>query len=71
MNFSMIVYILGWILNFEALFMIIPLAAAIFFGDNTILPILLTMGICAAIGIPITRKKPKESSLHSRDGYVI
>lgn len=71
MNFSMIVYILGWILNFEALFMVIPLAAAIIFGDNTILPILLTMGICAAIGLPITRKKPKESSLHSRDGYVI
>lgn len=71
MNFSMIVYILGWIFNFEALFMMIPLAAAIIFGDNTILPILLTMGICAAIGLPITRKKPKESTLHSRDGYVI
>lgn len=71
MNFSMIVYILGWILNFEALFMIIPLAAAILFRDNTILSILLTMGICAAIGLPITRKKPKESTLHSRDGYVI
>lgn len=67
----MIVYILGWILNFEALFMVIPLAAAIIFGDNTILPILLTIGICAAIGLPITRKKPKESTLHSRDGYVI
>lgn len=67
----MIVYILGWIFNFEALFMMIPLAAAIIFGDNTILPILLTMGICAAIGLPITRKKPKESTLHSRDGYVI
>ncbi|MBP1560214.1 MAG: TrkH family potassium uptake protein [Oscillospiraceae bacterium] len=71
MNFSMIVYILGWILNFEALFMLIPLAAAILFGDNTVLPILLTMGMCAAIGLPITRKKPKESTLHSRDGYVI
>ncbi len=71
MNFSMIVYILGWILNFEALFLIIPLAAAIIFGDNTIMSILLAMGICAAIGLPITRKKPKESTLHSRDGYVI
>ena len=71
MNFSMIVYILGWILNFEALFMIIPLAASIIFGDNTIFAILMTMGICAAIGLPITRKKPKESTLHSRDGYVI
>ena len=32
MNFSMIVYILGWILNFEALFLIIPLIAAIVYG---------------------------------------
>lgn len=71
MNYSMIVYILGWILNFEALFLIIPLIGAIIFGDNTIPAILLTMGICAAIGMPITRKKPKESTLHSRDGYVI
>lgn len=71
MNYSMVVYILGWILNFEALFLVIPLIAAIAFGDNTVVSILLTIAICAAIGVPITRKKPKESSLHSRDGYVI
>lgn len=71
MNFPMIIHILGWILNFEALFLVLPLIAAIGFGENTIVPILITIAVCAAIGIPITMKKPKESSLHSRDGYVI
>lgn len=71
MNFPMIIYILGWILNFEALFLIIPLVSAIAFGENTIVSILITIAVCAAIGIPITMKKPRESSLHSRDGYVI
>ena len=71
MNFSMIVYILGWILNFEALFLIIPLIAAIVYGEATIVPLIITIAVCAAIGVPITMKKPKESSLHSRDGYVI
>ena len=71
MNFSMIVYILGWIMNFEAFFLAIPLIAAIVYGEHTIVSILVTIVICLAIGLPITMKKPKESSLHSRDGYVI
>jgi len=71
MNFSMIVYILGWIMNFEAFFLVIPLIAAIIYGEHTIVSILVTIVICIAIGLPITMKKPKESSLHSRDGYVI
>ena len=33
MNYSMISYILGWIFNFEAAFMILP---GITLGDNTI-----------------------------------
>ncbi len=71
MNFPMIIYILGWILNFEAFFLIIPLAASIGYGENTLFPLLLTIGICIVIGLPITLRKPKESTLHSRDGYVI
>ncbi len=71
MNFPMIVYILGWILIFEAFFFIIPLIAAIVYGEATIVPLIITIAVCAAIGVPITMKKPKESSLHSRDGYVI
>lgn len=71
MNFPMIVYILGWILIFEAFFLIIPLIAAIVYGEAAIVPLIITIAVCAAIGVPITMKKPKESSLHSRDGYVI
>ena len=71
MNFPMIVHILGWILNFEALFLIIPLISAVAFGENTVVSILITIAVCAAIGVPIAMKKPKERSLHSRDGYVI
>ena len=71
MNFPMIIYILGWILNFEAFFLIIPLVASIGYGENTLFPLLLTIGICIVIGLPITLRKPKESTLHSRDGYVI
>lgn len=71
MNFPMIIYILGWILIFEAFFLIIPLVASIGYGENTLFPLLLTIGICIVIGLPITLRKPKESTLHSRDGYVI
>ena len=32
MNMTSITYILGWILNVQALFMLLPLAAALIYG---------------------------------------
>ena len=55
MNYSMISYILGWIFNFEAAFMLLPGITAIIYRERDGLAFLVTMIICLAIGIPLTR----------------
>ena len=57
MNYSMISYILGWIFNFEAAFMLLPGITAIIYRERDGLAFLVTMIICLAIGIPLTRTK--------------
>ena len=59
MNYSMISYILGWIFNFEAAFMILPGITAIIYREKNGLAFLITMLICLTIGIPLTRRKRK------------
>ena len=59
MNYSMIFYILGWIFNFEAVFMILPGITAIIYQEKDGLAFAVTMLICLAVGIPLTRKKSK------------
>lgn len=59
MNYSMISYILGWIFNFEAAFMILPGITAIIYREKNGLAFLITMLICLTIGIPLTRRKEK------------
>ena len=51
MNYSMISYILGWIFNFEAAFMILPGITAIIYREKNGLAFLITMLICLTIGI--------------------
>ncbi|MBQ8357983.1 MAG: TrkH family potassium uptake protein [Clostridia bacterium] len=71
MNYRMITYILGWILLFQAGFLLVPTVTALAYGEEAIKGFLLTMAICLAIGsLPILRK-PKKTELRARDGFVI
>lgn len=71
MNFRMISYILGWILVFESIFMILPSAAALIYGEPALFSFLITAGICLVCGIPLIVKKPANKRLYSREGCVI
>ena len=72
MNFSMIIYLLGWILNFEALFLIIPTITAIIYSESEVIPFLITIGICLLFGLLITfLKKPRKKTIYAREGFVI
>ena len=70
MNYSMISYILGWIFNFEAAFMLLPGITAIIYREKDGLAFLVTMIICLAIGIPLTRTKRKNKVFHAKEGAV-
>ena len=68
----MITYILGWILIFEASFMVVPVITAICYGESAVWWFLATAALCAAIGLLLTKiKKPQNKKLYSREGFVI
>lgn len=71
MNFRMIKNILGWILIFEAAFMLIPLTTAAIYWEDAFFSYLLTIGICLLFGFALIWKKPADKTLYSREGFVI
>ena len=72
MNYSMIIYLLGWILNFEAIFLVIPAITAIIYGEAEIFSFLITIVICLLIGLSATLiRKPKKKTIYAREGFVI
>lgn len=71
MNYRMIANILGWLMIFESLFMAVPLIVSVIYWESTFWVFLGTSMFCLAAGILITRKKPKNTTLYSREGFVI
>lgn len=70
MNYSVIRFIMGWILNFEAGFMLLPALVALYYGESQGISFLIVMGICLVIGIPLVVRKPKNHIFYTAEGYV-
>lgn len=72
MNYRMITYIVGWILNIEGALLLLPLiVAGIYKEGPEAMAIALTMLMCFVIGFIITRFKPKNKVLYAKEGFVI
>ncbi len=71
MNLKMIRYIIGWVLIFEAIFFAVPVITAIIYGEKAIWAFLACALFSLAVGRAFTRKKPKDTTLYSKEGYVI
>ena len=71
MNYRMISYILGWIMIFEGLFLLLPTATALIYGESVLWSYLLTLSGCLLIGSLIVLKKPEKRQLYAREGGVI
>ena len=71
MNYRMIKNVLGWILLFEAGFLILPAITALIYSEEAIKGILLSMLICAAVGGLMVIGKPTDKTLYSKEGFVI
>lgn len=70
MNYSIVIYIMGWILNFEAAFMALPCAVALLYQEKDGISFLITMAVCLVIGIPLVIRKPKNQIFLAADGFV-
>ena len=70
MNFRIIAYIVGWVCNFQAAFMMLPLLTAGIYREKDFSAFLLAMLVCLVVGVPLTRKKPKNKVFYIKDGCV-
>lgn len=70
MNFKMIRYTLGWILLFEAGFLLVPILTALIYREDTLLAFLWSAGACLAVSMLLMLRRPAETTLRSREGLV-
>lgn len=70
MNFRIIAYIVGWVCNFQAAFMMLPLLTAGIYREKDFSAFLLAMLVCLVVGVPLTRKKPQNKVFYIKDGCV-
>lgn len=71
MNYRMIKYTLGWLLMFEAGFMLVPLITAAVYWESEFWSFLIVALMSLAIGGLMIIKKPKNTTLYSKEGLVI
>ncbi|MBO5652983.1 MAG: TrkH family potassium uptake protein [Clostridia bacterium] len=72
MNYRMIKHTLGYILLFEAAFMLVPLLTALVYRERNGLYFLLTMAMLAvAGGLLLFWRKPTQKTLYAKEGFVI
>ncbi len=70
MNYRMILYVTGWVINFEAVFLLPSFLTGVIYREKAIVSLLLTIMICLAVGVPLTRKRPENTSIYAREGFV-
>ena len=71
MNFSAIRRILGWILLFEAIFLLVPLVTAAVYWEEEFFVFLFCIALCASIGGLCLSKKLTNNAIYAREGIVI
>lgn len=73
MNKRMIFYMLAQLIKTEALFMVLPTAVAIIYGEwNAMISFLITILIALALGFALSLiSKPKDKIIFAHDGFVM
>ena len=71
MNYRMILYVLGWIMNFQALFLLPSSVVGVIYREQAGFSIIITAILCLAIGLLIISRKPKKTQIYAREGFVI
>lgn len=70
MNYRFIAYIMGWILNIQGVFLLVPSLVALYYKEESGFAFLIAAGISLALGALATVKKPKNKSFYAKDGFV-
>lgn len=70
MNYRIIFYIIGWVLNIEAAFMLLPILTGILYQESALWSFVISGAICLVLGIALTFRKPRRQYFYVREGYI-
>ncbi len=71
MNYSIIRFILGWVLKLEGAFMLLPCIVAAIYQEKSGFAFLIVAVVCALAGFIMSTKKPHNQVYFAREGFVI
>lgn len=71
MNYKRILHTLGIVLSFEAVFMVLPLICAVIYNEAEVYSFLVSIVLCALVGVPLLFLDSKNKSIYSKEGFII
>lgn len=71
MNFRVIKRTLGWLLLFEAIFLLLPTVTAVAYWEKEFFIFLISATVCAGVGGLCLIGKLKNGSIYAKEGFVI
>lgn len=71
MNYQILLYILGKVMNFEAIFLLLPAVVALIYKEPCGWWFLIIAAVVAVVGRVLTIRKPKNNQFHAREGFVL
>jgi len=69
-NYAMIAYVIGWILNCEGFLMLLPCLTAVIYQETAGFSFAAAMALCFLFGVPLTVRKPKNMVFYTKEGFV-
>ena len=70
MNYAIVRYVIGYVLYFEAAFMVPPCMTAIIYQESCGWSFVITGLLCVLLGFILTHKKPKNKVFYTKEGFV-
>ena len=71
MNGTMIIYMLGWVMNLEAAFMLLPCLTALIYRESAGFSFLIVAFALLIAGVLCTFRKPANKAFYAREGFAV
>ncbi len=70
MNIRIVIFVIGWVLTFEAAFIAPSILVGLIYQEPETAALVITALLCLVTGLIITRFKPKDKHMYAREGFV-
>ncbi len=70
MNYRIISYVLGCVLNIEAAAMVLPFLCSLIYNEQIKWVFPVCIALCLIVGLPLILAKPKNKNMFAKEGFV-